>query len=126
MEMTRTEIKQFIKEAESLLEPLKEKYGVNLDFGNTRFSSEGLTTKLEVLNVVGSLEDTLKEKYKKNAVLSGDQRVIEAFGKEVRIGSKELKVVGYNTRAPKNPIELEGKNGGKYKCPVNQLLMVLN
>lgn len=124
--MTRTEIKQFIKEAESLLEPLKEKYGVNLDFGNTRFSSEGLTTKLEVLNVVGSLEDTLKEKYKKNAVLSGDQRVIEAFGKEVRIGSKELKVVGYNTRAPKNPIELEDKNGGKYKCPVRQLLMVLN
>lgn len=121
MKMTPKELKKFIKEAEELLEPLKEKYGVAVDFGRISYSASSFTTKLEVLNVEGNVEDTYRDKYKQDAIRGRAEHLSEFYGEEVNIGGKILKVTGYNTRAPKNPIELEDTKGVRYKCPKEAL-----
>lgn len=114
-EMTKTKVQAIMKDMEKALKEIEKKHGVKITrSGNVRFSDIDFNAKFKVeVDNQDVVEDKEREKFELYAKLEGFNP--DGFGKTINDRGLVLKVIGFNTRAPKNPIRLEDENGRKYR-----------
>jgi len=123
----RSTLRLLRKEFQDAIDAVASAHGLTGDLGNIRFSVEGtsFTTKMTVEtggegDVAERKADKAAENFKRYAALSGLKA--SDFGKLFNYGGhKDLRIVGYNTRAKKYPISLEDANGRGFKVSGGQI-----
>lgn len=91
------------------------KYGIDLSSGNVNFSDYQFTTKVTGKIIGGVSDDKAKAEWELYAPFYGLKT--EWFGMTFKDGQLTMKVVGINTRSPKNMIKIECVETGKgFKC----------
>ncbi len=112
----RPECRLLSEEIISLLRPLAEKYGLELDRKGATFNTSSMT--LPVVLSVGSLaSEKIADEFERYAHMVGadpswfNHRFLDHKG-------KGLTIVGLNLKAPKNCIQLEDDDGRTFKCSV--------
>ena len=105
------------------LKTVGEQYGVAIDMGTYRYNSDMVRAKIEATIIgagAGKAEENAQAVYERNAKFFGLADV--PFGKIIRIGRDEFKVVGINTTARKNNVKIERvKDGKAYRTSVAQV-----
>ena len=96
---------------------------INLKLGDIRFSDTTFTAKIEcsLLGEGGVVQDKERLAYTRLTELTGlrpewlDQTFKSYDG-------KVMKITGFNTRARKNPVRLEGVDGKQYKASTEMVI----
>lgn len=120
MKMTKTNIKNLRNEMNAELEVLAKKYGVTISVGNASYTNNNVTFKVEVAN---QNQSGLTLNKKATALLEQVKlrKLNFTLGSVIVLQGREFKVVGFNTRAKKFPIEIQGLDDNlKYKCSIFQ------
>ena len=118
-ELNKNMVKEIAGEMEKLVKSLEEKYNVKIDrskgikYNETEFD---MSFKV-VVNDPKKVEDKSRKEFEDWARYFGVNPA--GFGQTYVSNGKTLKVVGFNSRAPKFPIILEDLNGAKYKGTVD-------
>lgn len=105
-------------EVEAALAKIAKKHNVEFKRGNIRYSDSHM--KFTGLQFVEATEGGLDPKLKRNFEFYAPMEGIKETALNVWFkGDRgDMKLVGYNTRARKNPYMLEDKSGAKYKAPL--------
>ena len=125
MEISKASLKEFREELKIALRPLEEKFGLKIELPNISYSEKEFHGTLKCFNLGSSGEKLAdiqsKEEFDIYTYLS---KLAGSFGFEFSGNNGELlRVIGYNPRGTKNPIELLGvRNGKKYKASENFVL----
>ena len=99
------------------LKVIEDKYGITIERGSARYSE--LEFKLDLNIKVGdteALENVEKSNFELMAKIYGFNH--EGYNKPFKNGGTIMRVVGFNTKAPKYPISLLAENGSRYKISV--------
>lgn len=122
MKFDSKNFKAFRNDFFEAVKDLEKKYGVKISMGNISYDEFSFTTKLTVVNGA-SEQDAEKAKFNSDVVIysaygvtSDDYR--KAF--KLRDG-KTYYLVGFKTRARKNPCIIEDEKGTKYTCSLQAL-----
>lgn len=121
-EFTKKNLKALRIDVNNALVDVAKKHGIELKLGNTNYLTSEANLKLKA-TIIGA--ETEEEKaYKFNITwhkdATGDS--LPEFGAIFGLGSKRFKIIGWNTRAPKYPINgIEQSSGKTYKFTVDQL-----
>jgi len=103
---------------DAALREVASKHGIKLSIGNISFSADRFTTRL-----TGLSEATV---IKKTTVTT---HIFEAngfkLGDTFKHKTKTLKIVGYNSKRPKNCVELEDQNGRKFSGSIDMIKRIL-
>ena len=118
----RQNIRQINSELEAALKQVAEKYGLEVKLGNTRFTSDNFTTKVQVATVgeggiTMSKEATDFNRYK--TILGINMEL----GQEFQRSGKTFTIVGLKPRSKKYPILAKCSDGKTYKLPVDLVNM---
>lgn len=118
----RQNIRQINSELEAALKQVAEKYGLEVKLGNTRFTSDNFTTKVQVATVgeggiTMSKEATDFNRYK--TILGINMEL----GQEFQRSGKTYTIVGLKPRSKKYPILAKCSDGKTYKLPVDLVNM---
>ena len=118
----RQNIRQINSELEAALKQVAEKYGLEVKLGNTRFSVDNFTTKVQVATVgeggiTMSKEATDFNRYK--TILGINMEL----GQEFQRSGKTFTIVGLKPRSKKYPILAKCSDGKTYKLPVDLVNM---
>ena len=99
------------------LKVIEDKYGITIERGSARYSE--LEFKLDLNIKVGDTE-ALENEEKRNFELMAKMYGFspEGYNKPFKNGGTVMRVVGFNTKAPKYPISLLAENGSRYKISV--------
>jgi hypothetical protein len=99
------------------LKVIEDKYGITIERGSARYSE--LEFKLDLNIKVGDTE-ALENEEKRNFELMAKMYGFnpEGYNKPFKNGGTIMRVVGFNTKAPKYPISLLAENGSRYKISV--------
>lgn len=106
---------------DNALEQVASEYGIAIKTGNATFSGNEVSFKVKANTLDSSgLANTQEadnfELYK-DAIGLGYLSV----GDKISLQGKSFKLVGYNTRASKAPIQIQDTQGRRYKCSVKML-----
>jgi hypothetical protein len=120
---TRTEVKNLRAELEATLKEFGQKHGVEVDVGRITFG-ETFTTKL-TLTKGQSLRDIQNRKKAEQFEAHFHLHKIPSrfLDKPFTYKGKEHKLIGFNHRAKKYPIEYE-LEGKPYKCTVDYIVNI--
>lgn len=124
MEINKGTLKEFRKDLSVALLSLERKYGLKIELPNISYSEKEFHGTLKCFNLGSSGEKLADVQSKEDYDLcTAFSSLAGSFGFEFTSNTGELlKVIGFNTRRPKNPIELLGVlNGKKYKASENFL-----
>ena len=118
----RQNIRQINSELEAALKQVAEKYGLEVKLGNTRFTGDNFTTKVQVATVgeggiTMSKEATDFNRYKTILGINMD------LGQEFQRSGKTFTIVGLKPRSKKYPILAKCSDGKTYKLPVDLVNM---
>ena len=118
----RQNIRQINSELEAALKQVAEKYGLEVKLGNTRFTGDNFTTKVQVATVgeggiTMSKEATDFNRYK--TILGFNMEL----GQEFQRSGKTFTIVGLKPRSKKYPILAKCSDGKTYKLPVDLVNM---
>jgi len=118
----RQNIRQINSELEAALKQVAEKYGLEVKLGNTRFTGDNFTTKVQVATVgeggiTMSKEATDFNRYK--TILGINMEL----GQEFQRSGKTFTIVGLKPRSKKYPILAKCSDGKTYKLPVDLVNM---
>lgn len=118
----RQNIRQINSELEAALKQVAEKYGLEVKLGNTRFTGDNFTTKVQVATVgeggiTMSKEATDFNRYKTILGINMD------LGQEFQRSGKTFTIVGLKPRSTKYPILAKCSDGKTYKLPVDLVNM---
>jgi len=118
----RQNIRQINSELEAALKQVAEKYGLEVKLGNTRFTGDNFTTKVQVATVAEggitmSKEATDFNRYKTILGINMD------LGQEFQRSGKTFTIVGLKPRSKKYPILAKCSDGKTYKLPVDLVNM---
>jgi len=118
----RQNIRQINSELEAALKQVAEKYGLEVKLGNTRFTGDNFTTKVQVATVAEggitmSKEATDFNRYK--TILGINMEL----GQEFQRSGKTFTIVGLKPRSTKYPILAKCSDGKTYKLPVDLVNM---
>lgn len=126
----RDTLRMLREDIQNAINEVAAKHGLTADLGNIRYDREGtsFTSKVTVetggqADVADRKADKAAENFKRYAVLEGLEP--SDFGKEFTYAGRNLKIVGYNTRAKKYPISLEDQNGRGFKVSGRQIASAL-
>ena len=125
-QITRPLLKSLRVELDNAIKKVLANHGLQHNLGSMNFDSTTFTTKLSV-GVAGLTGESFKPRVNKAAKYLETFHVSLGIKKEhinkwfKSTSGKELKLVGYNSRAPKNPLVLEDRNGTTYKAPQHTL-----
>jgi len=118
----RQNIRQINSELEAVIKQVAEKYGLEVKLGNTRFTGDNFTTKVQVATVAEggitmSKEATDFNRYK--TILGINMEL----GQEFQRSGKTFTIVGLKPRSKKYPILAKCSDGKTYKLPVDLVNM---
>lgn len=118
----RQNIRQINSELEAVIKQVAEKYGLEVKLGNTRFTGDNFTTKVQVATVAEggitmSKEATDFNRYKTILGINMD------LGQEFQRSGKTFTIVGLKPRSTKYPILAKCSDGKTYKLPVDLVNM---
>jgi hypothetical protein len=118
----RQNIRQINSELEAALKQVAEKYGLEVKLGNTRFTGDNFTTKVQVATVgeggiTMSKEATDFNRYK--TILGINMEL----GQEFERSGKTYTIVGLKPRSKKYPILAKCSDSKTYKLPVDLVNM---
>lgn len=118
----RQNIRQINSELEAALKQVAEKYGLEVKLGNTRFTGDNFSTKVQVATVAEggitmSKEATDFNRYK--TILGINMEL----GQEFQRSGKTFTIVGLKPRSKKYPILAKCSDGKTYKLPVDLVNM---
>jgi len=118
----RQNIRQINSELEAVIKQVAEKYGLEVKLGNTRFTGDNFTTKVQVATVAEggitmSKEATDFNRYKTILGINMD------LGQEFQRSGKTFTIVGLKPRSKKYPILAKCSDGKTYKLPVDLVNM---
>lgn len=118
----RKNIRQINNELEAALKQVAEKYGLEVKLGNTRFTGDNFSTKVQVATVgqdgiAMSKEATDFNRYKTILGINMD------LGQEFERSGKTYTIVGLKPRSKKYPILAKCSDGKTYKLPVDLVNM---
>lgn len=118
----RQNIRQINSELEAALKQVAEKYGLEVKLGNTRFTGDNFSTKVQVATVAEggitmSKEATDFNRYKTILGIN-----IE-LGQEFQRSGKTFTIMGLKPRSKKYPILAKCSDGKTYKLPVDLVNM---
>ena len=124
-EIDRILIEKLRDEISHCLEPIGEKYGIELKAGRCGYSSGNFTLKLEgsLVSEDGVVLPKEAEDFKKYAHWHG--LVPEDLGKTFVHTHVVYTITGLKTRASKYPITAQASNGGSYKFAAESVKMLL-
>ena len=106
--MTRTEAKAFHNELSKTLEGLFEKYHLRKERSNISYgdASVRICITCEQLEADGAHKtDPLTESLIRSTLV----------GSKIKTNGQIFTITGFNARAPKYPLEIEGADGRRYK-----------
>ncbi len=118
----RQNIRQINSELEAVIKQVAEKYGLEVKLGNTRFTGDNFTTKVQVATVAEggitmSKEATDFNRYK--TILGINMEL----GNEFERNGNTYTIVGLKPRSKKYPILAKCSDGKTYKLPVDLVNM---
>lgn len=112
-------VRKLAEEAQELLKPLEEKYGIKIKLGGGTFTPGDFTPKITF-----KVSDADQQEFKRYASLVGLEP--EDFGRTFVAGGKTYKLTGINLRARKFPIQAVNLRDGKtYKMTEASVLNAL-
>lgn len=108
----KVNLKVIRKDIDAALKEVMQKHGIDLSIGNISFSSGKFTTRL-----TGKVEVSEENK----EMLTIPMFQVHGFnvGDTFKHNTKTMKIVGYNSRRPKNCVELEDQNGKKFTASID-------
>ena len=112
MKMTPQQLDAFRRSFENAVENLKSKYGVEIELGNIRYTSDSFTSKIKVLNKVEGKSVTQVE-FDKYCGLFG--LTPSDYGRKFTSNGRVFTLTGIKPSRRKYPISGTGQRGGKYK-----------
>lgn len=118
MNITPTNIRKINAEIEKALKSVEKQFGVKIELGNSRYSSDNYATKLTVSTISeqGVVKSPLAkhyELYKEAHGFRSDLKVGDSF----LFNGKSFVLKGYDNKKRKYPIIAEF-NGKTYKLPI--------
>lgn len=114
----RQNIREINNEIETALALIAKKYGVEVNVGNTRFTSNNFTTKVEVATVTSSGTVMTKEAQDFNRYQSY-KGILLNLGDSFQRNGKTYTIIGYKPRSHQYPILASCSDGKTYKLPIN-------
>lgn len=120
--INRTNLREINEEIKSALKEVEDKFGVNIELGNSRFTDKNYTTKVKVAVVGDDGEAITKEvtAFKRNKKSYGINDKFEIGTRFETLSGNTFILDGLNTRAKKYPV-LAHNRDGKFKLSVRQL-----
>ena len=115
--VTKDFLKENRKTIEAELKALGEKLGVTFKAGSGSYEPDGSAGhyKLEITEVRD--DGVTAEQLKFNKVCQLYNLKPQDFGKTLKVNGRDFKLVGLNTRAPKNPVMIKClESGGSFKA----------
>ena len=118
----RQNIRQINSELEAAIKQVAEKYGLEVKLGNTRFTGDNFSTKVQVATIgeggiTMSKEATDFNRYKTILGINMD------LGQEFQRSGKTFTIMGLKPRSKKYPILAKCSDGKTYKLPVDLVNM---
>jgi len=118
----RKNIRQINNELEAALKQVAEKYGIEVKLGNTRFTDDNFSTKVQVATIgqdgiAMSKEATDFNRHKTALGINME------LGQEFQRSGKTYTIVGLKPRSKKYPILAKCSDGKRYKLPVDLVNM---
>jgi hypothetical protein len=106
------------KEMEEAMATIGAKHGLEFSIGNIRYNETSFRTSLEVKEVgtKSVKEQKLEMAYEVFAKVHGLPKLNSVIRAQ---DGKLLKIIGWNTRAPKYPVKAEGLDGSSWKLPID-------
>lgn len=101
--LDRASVRQINSEIESALKAVAEKYGVAIKVGNSRFSNNNCTTKIEIATVAESGEVLTKEAVDFNRYASSMFQITKKLGDTFEFRYDTYEIVGLKPRSSKYP-----------------------
>lgn len=123
---TKSNLKEIREKIGSKLKELETETGVNLTIGNISFSEYGFTTRLTGKIVSDNSKKAESENAKEEFEILAEAYGLkpEDYGKEIFSNGKSYKIIGIDTKKPKNAIVLEGPKG-KAKASAEMVVAML-
>lgn len=125
---SRPALKMLREEFQAAIDAVAAKHGLTGDLGNIRYNREGtqFTTKMTI-ETAGNAQVKADDKAEMFQFYArGEGLEASDFGKLFDYaGHKDLRIVGYNTRAKKYPISLENADGRGFKVSGSQIKSAL-
>ena len=124
-EISKLLLEKVREELKHVLEPIGEKYGLQLQAGHCTFSPSNFTMKLEgsLVSEDGVVQTKEAEAFKSHADLFGLDP--EDLGKQFRSCNDTYTITGLKTRAKKYPVVAVNERGQSYKFPAESVLTLL-
>ena len=116
MEITRTTLKLFREDFKNAVSNLESKYGVIIDMGTISFDENSFSAKITANN--GKNEtDVEKTQFEQNVSLYKSYGLSKCdYGKIFIADGKKYRLVGFKTKARKNPFVIEDIKKKKFVC----------
>ena len=117
-QMTSNLVTEIAKEMQEAMAAIEKKYDVKIgQKGNISYDDSQFKIKYEVKIDDNEIQtEKARINFERASAFHDFNQV--GFGQTYKSGDKILKVIGFNSRASKNPIELEDQNGNKYKTTI--------
>jgi len=114
----RTTVRLLRDDLDAALQTVAKKYGISIQTGNARFSSENVTFKLEaaVVSESGVAVTNEASEFKRYAALLGLDE--DDLGKSFSYRGQPYEIVGAKLSSRKYPILVKNRNGKVYKFMV--------
>lgn len=111
-------ISEITKKMKKAMAAIEKQFGVKIaQAGNISYDNSQFKIKYEVKIDDPEIEvEKARINFERNAMFHDLN--MDGFGKTYKDGTKILKVIGFNGKARKFPIELEDQNGNKYKTSI--------
>jgi len=120
--LDRASVRQINSEIESALKAVAEKYGVAIKVGNSRFSNNNCTTKIEIATVAESGEVLTKEAVDFNRYASSMFQITKKLGDTFEFRYDTYEIVGLKPRSSKYPVLAKNLSNNKtFKFPANAI-----
>lgn len=123
MEFNKRGFECFKKDVDVALKEVAEKHGVSIDCGSITYSQFDFTMQLKVSKNDGNT-DGKRMLFERDCVFYGFKK--EDYEREFTSNGKRFKLVGFNTRSPKNCCSIYCITDGKqYKCSAEMVQRAL-
>jgi len=117
MDILNTDFKEFRKDFKEAMQALEAKHNIKASIGSITYHPDGthFTSRLTVNNETVNGKDVGQIKFDSICDRYGFEP--SDYNREFTVRGERLKLVGFNTKAPKNPCKIENViTGAKYKC----------
>jgi len=117
MDILNGNFKEFRQDFKDAMRALEAKHGVKASIGSITYHPDGtnFTSRLTVTNETVNGKDVAQIKFDSTCNRYGFEP--SDYNREFTVRGQRLKLVGFNSKAPKNPCKIEDvATGAKYKC----------